>query len=65
MTARRACAGKRQYKTFDEARTAAAGMANRKAKQGNTIVTFLKAYGCACGGYHVGRTRDIDWSRVR
>lgn len=57
--------GKVGYETFDLARAAAAAMADRKAKQGNPIVSFINAYGCACGKYHIGKTNNIDWSRVK
>ena len=57
--------GKRAYDTLAQAQAAAAHMAHRKDRQGNTIVTFLRAYACHCGRFHFGRTRDIDWSRVK
>jgi hypothetical protein len=57
--------GKRAFPTLDAARAAAADMARRKEKQGSPIVTYLRAYGCACGQFHFGKTRDIDWSRVK
>lgn len=61
----RKCHGKRRFGSLREAQAAAATMAARKAKQGNPIVSFLRAYGCACGGFHFGKTRDIDWSKVK
>lgn len=57
--------GKQAYPTLQAAQAAAAGMARRKDKQGNTIVTFLRAYGCPCGKFHFGKTREIDWSQVK
>lgn len=62
---RRCHEGKRRFSTLREAQAAAAGMAKRKDKQGNTIVTFLRAYGCACGGYHFGKTKEINWALVK
>ena len=56
--------GKRTYPTLRAAQRAAAEMAQRKARQGNPIVTFLRAYGCHCGRFHVGNSRDIDWALV-
>ena len=61
---RRCHDGKRTYPTLKDAQRAAAEMAKRKAKQGNPIVTFLRAYGCPCGKFHVGSSRDIDWALV-
>lgn len=60
----RSCRGKRRFATMKEARAAAASLARRRAQQGNTIVAYLRAYGCACGGFHFGSTRDLDWSLV-
>jgi len=57
--------GKQRFDTLKQAQAAASSMADRKAKQGNQIVTWLRAYGCPCGGFHFGKTKDIDWSRVR
>lgn len=57
--------GKQRYQTLKDAQAAAALMAARRAKQGSPIVSFLRAYGCACGGFHFGKTRDIDWSKVK
>lgn len=62
---RRCHEGKQAFPTLQAAQVAAASMARRKDKQGNTIVTFLRAYGCPCGKYHFGKTRDIDWSLVK
>lgn len=57
--------GKQAFSTLQAAQAAAAAMARRKDKQGKTIVTFLRAYGCPCGKYHFGKTGDIDWSKVK
>ncbi len=62
--ARRCRQDKQRYPSLKAAQAAAAAMARRKAKAGNPIVTFLRAYGCTCGGFHFGNTRDIDWSLV-
>ena len=56
---------KRPFATLAVAQASAAGLARRRKLQGNAIVTFLRAYVCACGSFHFGRTRDIDWSRVK
>jgi hypothetical protein len=56
--------GKRRYETLEQAQAAAGMMRKRKAKQGVPIVSFVRAYGCACGGFHVGKSRDIDWNLV-
>jgi hypothetical protein len=57
--------GKHSFPTLQAAQAAAAGMAKRKEKQGHAIVTFLRAYACHCGKFHYGKTREIDWSRVK
>lgn len=62
---RRCCRDKRAFDTLEEAKRAAAGMAYRKAKKGIPIVTHLRAYGCPCGKFHYGKTKQIDWDRVR
>jgi hypothetical protein len=36
-------------------------MVKRKAKGKNPIVTYLRAYACACGGFHLGKARGINW----
>lgn len=56
--------GKVPFDTLEQAKAAAAGMARRKAARGNPIVTHLRAYGCACGKFHFGRTREINWDLV-
>jgi len=48
------------YPTLQAAQAAAAGFARRAS-----IVTFLRAYRCSCGQHHVGRTKTIDWSKVK
>ena len=54
------CARKMSYPTLQAAQAAAAGFARRAS-----IVTFLRAYRCSCGQHHVGRTKTIDWSKVK
>lgn len=54
------CGKKIKYKTLDDAKRAAAIFAKKRH-----IVTILQAYGCHCGGFHFGRTRQIDWDRVK
>lgn len=61
---RKCHAGKVAFDTLDQAKAAASGMARRKGKQGNPVVTMLRAYGCACGKFHFGRTREINWDLV-
>lgn len=57
--------GKQSFGTLKEAQAAAAHLAYRRDKQGAPIVTFLRAYGCECGKFHFGKTKDIDWSKVK
>lgn len=61
---RRGHEGKAPYPTLQLAQAAAAGLARRKDRQGNRIVTWLRAYRCTCGSFHIGKSRSIDWSRV-
>lgn len=61
---RRRCANKRSYDTLDQAKSAAAGLVALRKKQGNPVVTFLRAYGCHCGKFHFGNTKNIDWAKV-
>lgn len=61
---RKCCNGKRRFDTIEQAKAAAAALAHDKSRKGDPIVTHLRAYGCACGGFHFGRTRSIDWDRV-
>lgn len=57
--------GKNSFATLEQAQAAASDMARKKQRQGNPIVTYLRAYGCACGKFHFGRSKDIDWSKVK
>lgn len=57
--------GKKTYPTLEAAQQAAAIVAKKKDKQGNPIVTYLRAYGCHCGGFHFGKSKEIDWSKVK
>lgn len=59
------CGGKAGYPTLQAAQAAAAAMCRKKAKQGTPVVTFLRAYGCHCGRFHYGGTREIDWSKIK
>lgn len=61
---RRCHDGKRAFDTIEQAKAAAAALARNMERKGQPIVTHLRAYGCACGKFHFGRTRDIDWQRV-
>lgn len=56
----RKCGRKIKYETLDDAKRAAAIFAKKKG-----VVTILQAYGCHCGKFHFGRTRQIDWDRVK
>lgn len=62
---RRCHEGKVKHPTLQAAQETIRRMCERKAKQGNPVVSFMRAYGCACGSFHIGKTRDIDWSRVK
>lgn len=62
---RRGHDGKVGYDTLEQAQRAAWLLADRKARQGNPVVTFLRAYGCPCGKFHFGKTKQIDWSKVK
>lgn len=57
--------GKKPYPTLQAAKRAAVQLADKRARQGNPVVSFLRAYGCSCGQFHFGSSRQIDWDRVR
>lgn len=57
--------GKKPYPTLQAAKAAAAQLADKRARQGNPVVSFLRAYGCACGKFHFGSSRVIDWDRLK
>lgn len=58
--------GKRAYDTQQQAQAAIAGMCRRRARQGEPIVSFMRAYRCGfCAKWHVGSSRSINWSKVR
>jgi hypothetical protein len=63
---RRCHEGKQQFATLKDAQAAANGMTRRKAAAGagKAIVSWVRAYGCACGGFHIGKTREINWALV-
>lgn len=65
MSARPCPTGKKPYPTLQAAKIAAAQLANKRAQQGNPVVSFLRAYGCACGKFHFGSSRVIDWDRLK
>ncbi len=56
--------GKRSFPTLEAAQAAAKALARLLDKKGIPIVTFLRAYGCQCGNFHFGKTKEIDWSKV-
>ncbi len=64
MNRRKSCARKQRFATLKEAQAAASNMARNKAAKGNPVVSFLRAYGCECGGFHYGNTKQIDWDLV-
>ena len=53
--------GKRPYDSLQEAQTAAIVIVKSKAKGKNPIVSHMRAYACACGKFHIGRTKGINW----
>lgn len=57
--------GKRRFNTIEEAKSTVNSLIRHKKKQGNDIVTFMRAYGCACGGFHFGKTRGINWDAIK
>lgn len=56
--------GKRRHETLDLAKRALWHFVKKRAEKGDAIVTFMRAYGCACGGFHIGRTKEINWELV-
>lgn len=59
------CESKKRYETIEAAKTGIMQMVRKKAAKGDPIVTYLRAYGCACGGFHVGKSRDINWDAFK
>jgi len=57
--------GKKPYPTLQAAKIAAAQLADKRALQGVPVVSYLRAYQCACGKFHFGSTRVIDWDRFK
>lgn len=57
---RKKCGRKICYNSLAEAKKAAAIFATKKK-----IVTFMQAYKCHCGSFHIGGTKKIDWSKVK
>ena len=53
-----------RHETRDAAMTALVGMLKKKQEQGTPVVASLRVYGCACGGFHIGRTTGINWDVV-
>jgi hypothetical protein len=62
----RAChEGKQRYTTMEAAQAAAGILVRRKAKGVSPIVSRVNAYPCACGGFHIGKSRGgINWDLV-
>lgn len=57
---RNKCGSKIKYNSLEDAKKAAAIFAKKKG-----IITIMRAYGCHCGKFHIGRTKEIDWSKVK
>ena len=56
----RKCGSKVKYKTLEDAKQGAVMFANKRK-----IITILRPYDCSiCGGFHFGRTKSIDWSKL-
>lgn len=53
------CGSKVKYPTLEAAKVGAAIFGKKKK-----IITVLRAYGCHCGSFHFGRTKEIDWSKL-
>lgn len=53
-----------RHESRDAAMTALVGMLKKKQEQGTPVVASLRVYGCACGGFHIGRTTGINWDVV-
>ena len=60
----RRCGNKKAYETLALAKAAAWNFTKSREKAGNPIVTFLQAYGCQCGKFHIGSSRQINWEAV-
>lgn len=57
--------GKVRFEKREDAAAAMNQMLARKARGGSPIVSVLRVYGCACGGFHFGRARGlINWDLV-
>lgn len=62
---RKRCDGKKQsFDTREAASAALNGMLRNKAKRGKVVVGVLRVYGCSCGRFHYGSTKDIIWGLV-
>lgn len=61
----RAChEGKHRYETEQQAKDAMHGWIHKRSKGKSPIVSVMHVYGCACGGFHIGRSRGINWDAV-
>ena len=58
------CDGKIKYDSIDEARKAIIHMTKRKKRSGNKIVSYMNVYGCSCGKFHIGKTKEIRWRDI-
>lgn len=58
------CEKKIKYKTLEEAKKQAWWTIERNRMKGDPQVTFVRAYGCSCGSYHVGRSKEINWEAL-
>jgi len=62
---RHAHENKRAYDTIEEAKRALGSWLAKRRKEGKPIVTMMRAYGCHCGKFHIGSTREINWDLVK
>ena len=54
------CVNKIKYATLAKAKKVAAIVAKK-----NKMVTFMSGYRCLnCGGFHVGKSKSINWNKV-
>jgi hypothetical protein len=59
------CTGKVPYKDKEVAYASLRHMIKRHDKKGLTRVAKFQVYGCKCGAFHIGKTGEIVWKKVR
>lgn len=59
------CTGKLPYSSKEDAYASLMNMIRRHNKRGFTRVSEFTVYGCKCGKFHIGKTGDILWGKVR